>query len=67
MRIIVESKEEQDLIRSLCDIALKAGGISNLNGVGIILAAVGAESPETSELKAQVQSLQEKIKELLSK
>ncbi len=37
MKIIAESETEEKLIQSLCDIALKAGGIGNLQHVETIL------------------------------
>ncbi len=40
MKIIVDSNEERNLIVSLCDIALKSSGISNLKAVESILSSI---------------------------
>ena len=40
MTIIVENQQEENLIKSLCHVALRADGIQNLEGVNKILAAV---------------------------
>ena len=38
--IIKADKEARVAIEQLCDIALKAGGLSNMNGIGNILKSV---------------------------
>ncbi len=40
MKITVESKEEHLLVTQLCDIALRADGIKNLQGVNLILNSI---------------------------
>lgn len=40
MRIIVNSEKENQLINSFCDLALKAGGVQNLNEVNMIQASI---------------------------
>ena len=50
MRIIVENQQEKQIIESLCDIALRVGGIKNLKETQIILNAIEfAKKPETNE------------------
>ena len=46
MRIIVDNDIEKQLIISLCDVALKAGGVRNLKETEKILASI--EDAETS-------------------
>ena len=52
--MVVKTDEQgKKLIEALCDVALKAGGLSNLQAVGSILNAVEIlEEPKTSEAKA---------------
>lgn len=40
MKIIVENNQERQLITSLCDVALRAGGVKNLKEVEIILNSI---------------------------
>ena len=40
MKIIVENDKEKKVIESMCDIALKAGGVANLNEVNNVLASI---------------------------
>ena len=44
MRIIVENEQEAALIQSLCDVALKSGGLGNMNAVQNILTSVEKEN-----------------------
>ncbi len=46
MKIIIESKDDRALIVSLCDVALKAGGMNSKNGVDYILASM-EDAPKT--------------------
>ena len=46
MEIIVDHQEERLLIESLCDVALRAGGVKNLKETTIILAAIKNRKPE---------------------
>ena len=48
MIITVNTKEEEIMIKQLCDITLKAGGIQNMEGVQKILASI-AYPTETKE------------------
>jgi hypothetical protein len=43
MVIIVKDEKEHQLILSLCDLALKAGGIQNYQNIGVILASIKQE------------------------
>ena len=43
MKIIVANKQERLLIESLCDIALKADGMTNYNSVTLILRSIKDE------------------------
>jgi hypothetical protein len=47
MQIIVTTKEEEQLIKSMCDLCLKAGGIQNLKEVQTVLEAVAYPTVET--------------------
>jgi len=49
MKIIVENERERQMITSLCDVALRAGGIRNLKEVEIVLNSI--ESPESPKKK----------------
>lgn len=40
MKIIVENNQERQLITSLCDVALRAGGIKNLKEVEMVLNSI---------------------------
>ena len=40
MKILIEDEKEKTMLLSLCDICLKAGGITNLEGVQIILNSI---------------------------
>ncbi len=40
MRIIIDNKKERELIESMCDVALRAGGIKNLAEVNGIIASI---------------------------
>ena len=40
MKIIVENEREQKLIEQLCDVALRAGGLSNDPAVHVILSSI---------------------------
>lgn len=40
MKIIVENEQERQLITSLCDVALRAGGVRNLKEVEIVLNSI---------------------------
>lgn len=40
MKIIVNNEQERQLITSLCDVALRAGGIKNLKEVEIVLNSI---------------------------
>ena len=40
MKIIVENNQERQLITSLCDVALRAGGVRNLKEVEIVLNSI---------------------------
>lgn len=40
MRVIVENEQERQLITSLCDVALRAGGVRNLKEVEIVLSSI---------------------------
>ncbi len=45
MKIIVENEQEKQLIESMCDIALKAGGLRNYNEVGMIMRSIEMAVP----------------------
>lgn len=49
MKIIVENNQERQLIESLCDVALRAGGVRNLKEVEIVLNSI--ESPKKKDNK----------------
>ena len=40
MEIIVENEQEKQLVTALCDVALKSGGLQNIQGVQIILKSI---------------------------
>ncbi len=40
MRIIVDNDRERQLIESMCDVALRAGGIKNLDEVNLIINSI---------------------------
>lgn len=40
MKIIVDNKQEKELIMSMCNVALRTGGIQNLDEVNKIVAAI---------------------------
>ena len=44
MKIIVENQREQQLIESMCDVVLRAGGIKNMAEVQLILNSI--EKPQ---------------------
>jgi hypothetical protein len=46
MKIIVKNEQEKQIIVSMCDIALKAGGLRNYNEVGIVMQSIEMEKPE---------------------
>ncbi len=46
MKIIVENQKERQLIESLCDIALRAGGVKNLKEVSSILNSIENKKKE---------------------
>ena len=46
MKIIVDNKQEEALMQSLCDVALRVEGLKNLTGVQIVLAAIEVKKPE---------------------
>ncbi len=53
MKIIVKNDGEKVLIESMCDIALKAGGIANLKGINNILASIKMEGKENATEQVQ--------------
>ena len=40
MKIIVENQKEHQLIESLCDVALRAGGVKNIKEVSLVLNSI---------------------------
>lgn len=53
MKIIVENEQERQMILSMCDVALRAGGIKNLKEVEIVLNSI--ESPKKKDDKKMEQ------------
>ena len=51
MKILCD-EDGKNVIVSLCDIALKSGGIKNLEAINAILGTVKLEENETSDLTA---------------
>lgn len=47
MKIIVNNNQERQLIESMCDIALRSGGIKNLKEVEMVLSSI--ESPKKKD------------------
>lgn len=58
--IIITDQEGKSVIRQLCDIALKDGGIGNLNQVNLILRSVESLPVSDVEEKSQPKSSKEK-------
>ena len=40
MKIIVENQREQQLVESMCDVVLRAGGIKNMAEVQLVLGSI---------------------------
>ena len=51
MKIIVDNKQEEALMQSLCDVALRVEGLKNLTGVQIVLAAIEVKKPDNKKPK----------------
>jgi hypothetical protein len=49
MKIIVENEQEKQIIASMCDIALKAGGLRNYDEVGRIMNSIVMAEPKTKK------------------
>lgn len=48
MKIIVDNPRERQIIESMCDVVLRAGGIKNMKEVQVVLDAI-MEKPQESE------------------
>jgi len=46
MKIIVDNEKEKQLIESLCDVALRAGGVRNIQEVNLVLASIKLNTPK---------------------
>lgn len=49
MKIIVENERERRLVESMCDVALRAGGIKNWKEVNIIIDAIELIKPKDGD------------------
>jgi len=50
--VIKVDMEGQEMVKQLCDVALKAGGLNSLDGVMHVLRSIKLEKP-VEELKAE--------------
>jgi len=46
MKIYCETPEDEKLIKQLCDVALKAGGLPNLPAIQLILSSIQSSEVE---------------------
>ena len=50
MKIILENDDDRVLIDSICDVALKGGGLKNLEGVQVIRQSI-VDAPKPDEIE----------------